>query len=80
MRIFTADLIEKYVDIMRKYKYKLQMKIEYDRIFFRYKTGCLFEPPTFGNDLDIQTVKKFYDMIVGPLELINKTVENINQL
>lgn len=80
MRIFTSDLIEKYIDIMKRYKYKLELRIIDDKIFFRYKCGQLFEPPTFGDDLDKKIIKKYYDMIVYPLEIIEQTVENINYI
>ena len=37
MRIFTADLIEKYIDIVRDNKYGFELKIEDNKIYFRYK-------------------------------------------
>lgn len=80
MRIFTSDLIEKYIEIRKNFKYELELKIEDDKIYFRYRCGKMFEPPTFGSGLDKDTIKKYYDLIVLPLEIIEQTVENINSI
>lgn len=80
MRIFTSDLIEKYIDIRKNFNYDLQLKIEEDKIYFRYKCGKMFEPPTFSSGLDKDIIKKYYDLIVLPLEIIEQTVKNINEI
>lgn len=80
MRIFTSDLIEKYIDIRKNFNYDLQLKIEEDKIYFRYKCGKMFEPPAFSSGLDRDRIKKYYDLIVLPLEIIEQTVKNINEI
>ena len=37
-----------------------ELKIEDDMIYFRYKCGQLFEPPTLKNGLDKDLIKKYY--------------------
>lgn len=77
MEIFTSDLIEKYIDIMNVNKHKFEVKLENDMLYFRYKCGTLFEPPTFGSGLDKEFIRKYYKMIFYPLEVIEETVEKI---
>ncbi len=77
MEIFTSDLIEKYIDIMNINKYLFEVKIENDMLYFRYKCGDVFEAPAFGMGLNKEFVRKYYKLIFYPLEIIEKTVENI---
>lgn len=80
MQIFTSDLIEKYIEMRENFKYRFELKIEDNMIYFRYKCGKMFEPPVIGDGLDKETIKKYYDLIYYPLEIIAKTVENINHI
>lgn len=80
MQIFTSDLIEKYIDIMNINKYLFEVKIENDMLYFRYKCGDVFEAPVFGMGLNKEFVRKYYKLIFYPLEVIEKTVENIYNL
>lgn len=77
MQIFTSDLIEKYIDIMNVNKYLFEVKIENEMLYFRYKCGDVFEAPAFGMGLNKEFVRKYYKLIFYPLEIIEKTVENI---
>ncbi len=77
MEIFTSDLIEKYIDIMSINKYLFEVKIENDMLYFRYKCGNLFEPPAFGMGLNKEFVRKYYKLLFYPLEIIEKTIDNI---
>lgn len=80
LRIFTADLIEKYIEIVRDNKYGFELKIVDNMIFLRYRTKQLFEPPMFKLGLDKEFLKKNYKVIYYPLEIMKLTVENINQV
>jgi hypothetical protein len=80
MRIFTSDLMEKYLNIRRNNKYDLELKIEWDKIYFRYRCGEMFEPPKFMKDLSKDVLKIFYKQIYYPLELLDNTVKSVNEL
>ena len=80
MSIFTSELIEKYVDIVKDSNNSFELKIEGNMIYFRYKCSNIFEPPTFKTGLDKEFVKKYYKLIYYPIEIIKNTVENINQV
>ncbi len=80
MRIFTADLIEKYIEIVRDNKYGFELKIVDNLMFFRYKTNQLFEPPMFKTGLDKDFVKKNYKVIYYPLEIMKSTIDCINEV
>lgn len=77
MEIFTSDLIEKYIDIMKVNKYLFEVKIENNMLYFRYKCGNIFEPPAFGIGLNKEFVRKYYKLIFYPLEVIEETIEHI---
>ncbi len=80
MQIFTADLIEKYVDIIRNKKYGFELKIVNNMIYFRYKCDNAFEPPTFKTGLDKEFVRKYYKLIYYPLEIVKSTIANIKEI
>ena len=80
MRIFTSDLIEKYIEIVRDNKYGFELKIVDDMVFLRYKTNQVFEPPMFKTGLEREFLKKNYKVIYYPLEIINATIKNMNEI
>lgn len=80
MRVFTPELIEKYNELARVYSDVIEIKIEDDKIFFRFKTNELFEPPMFSSGLNKELLKSYFRRIYYPIELIKVTIENINSV
>ena len=81
MRIFTSDLIEKYLEITKYYNNVIEVKISQDRIFFRFKTNNqLFEPQMFTSGLSKDLLKSYYRVIYYPIEIMKATIENINSV
>ena len=80
MRIFTADLMEKYLDIRRNHKHGVELIIDWDKVYFRFRCGEIFEPPKFMKSLTREVLRGFYNQIYYPLELLDKTVESINDI
>ena len=80
MRIFTSELIEKYIEIVKDNKYGFELKIIDNMIFFRYKTNQLFEPPMFSSGLDKSFIKKNYKVIYYPLEIMKATVDALHEV
>ncbi|MBR3882673.1 MAG: DUF3137 domain-containing protein [Clostridia bacterium] len=80
MRIFTADLMEKYLDIRRNHKHGVELIIDWDKVYFRFRCGEIFEPPKFMKALTREVLRGFYNQIYYPLELLDKTVESINEI
>lgn len=80
MRIFTSDLIEKYIEIVKDNKYGFELKIIDNMIFFRYKTNQLFEPPMFSSGLDKSFIKKNYKVIYYPLEIMKATIDAVHEV
>ncbi len=80
LMILTSELIEKFNEIRRNSKFGFELKVEDDMIYFRYKCGQLFEPPTFGVGLDKDLIKRYYRYIYYPLEIVIKLSENISDV
>lgn len=80
MRVFTSDLIEKYLEITKYYNNVIEVKISQDRIFFRFKTNQLFEPPMFTSGLSKELLKSYFRVIYYPIEIMKATIENINSV
>ena len=80
MRIFTPDLIEEINTIKRSTKIPIEIKIDENKIFFRYKCGQMFEPPIFKNDLDRDVIRNYYNLVYYPTHILEKICENINNV
>ena len=80
MRIFTSELIEKYIEIVKDNKYGFELKIIDNMIFFRYKTNQLFEPPMFSTGLDKTFIKKNYKVMYYPLEIMRQTIDAVHEV
>lgn len=80
MRVFTSDLLEKFIDVKKAHKNGVELKVEWDKIYFRFRCGEIFEPPAFVNGLKKEYLKTFYNYIYYPLELLDKTVECLNEV
>lgn len=79
MQIFTADLMEKILEIKKLNKhYNYELKIFGNTVFFRYSCGDLFEPPMVGIGVSRERVKEYFRNIYYPLEILKSLVENIN--
>ena len=80
MRIFTSDLIEKYIEIVKDNKYGFELKIVDNMIYFRYKTNQLFEPPMFSSGLEKNFMKKNYKVMYYPLEIMKATTKAVHEV
>ena len=80
MRIFTADLIEELINIKKNTKIPVELKIDENMIYFRYKCGQVFEPPIFRSGLDKDLLRRYFKLIYYPIELLEKLCENINKI
>ncbi len=80
MQVFTSDLIEKYIAMIKNNKHSIELKVEDNLMFFRYGCQSVFEPPAFKDGLDKDFIKKYYKLIYYPLEIIKSTVEKMNEL
>lgn len=80
MRIFTSELIEKYIEIVKDNKYGFELKIIDNMIFFRYKTNQLFEPPMFSSGLEKNFIKKNYKVLYYPLEIMKSTIDAVHDV
>lgn len=81
LRVFTSDLIDKFNDLREHgIKAPLELKIESEMLYFRFKCGKLFEPPTFKDPLDKDLLKEYFRLIYYPIELIEQISENITNV
>ena len=70
----------RYLDIRRNHKHGIELKIMWDRVYFRFRCGEIFEPPMFAKGLSREVLKGYYSQIYYPLELLDKTIESINEI
>lgn len=80
MKIFTADLLEKMLLFKKEGITGFEIKIEENMLYFRARVGEMFEPPKVKEALNKKMIKKYYNVIAIPIELIDKIIENIELL
>ena len=80
MKIFTSDLLEKFVNLKKGKLTPLLLKIENDVIYFRIECGECFEPPKIKFALDKEVIQKCYNIIFLTTDIIEEIVDNIKLL
>lgn len=80
MKIFTPDLLEKMLFFKREGINGFEIKIEEDMLYFRARVGEMFEPPKVKEALDKKVIRKYYNVVAIPINLIEKIIENIELL
>lgn len=80
MRIFTPEIIEELNLIKRSTKTPIEIRIDENKIFFRYKCGQMFEPPIIKNGLDKDVIKNYYNLVYYPINIFEKICKNINNI
>ena len=80
MKIFTPDLLEKILLFRKEGINDFEIKIEDNMLYFRARVGEMFEPPRVKEALDKKVIKKYYNAIAIPIDLIEKIIENIELL
>lgn len=80
LKILTSDLIEEFVKLKREDFKGFEVKIINDMIFFRFRSGQIFEPPKIKKDLDEELIRKYYNSIVFPISLMENLIKNVNKL
>lgn len=76
MQIFTSDLIEKIIKLNYNERCGFELKIEGEMIYFRYRCGEIFEPPTLSSGVDFNLLLKYFSIINFPVEVIETVIEN----
>ena len=77
-KIFTPDILLDFVDLPKRNMTHFEVRVYNNMFYFRYRCGEVFEPPHFKDPLDRETIQRYYNTIVFPIELTKKIVENIN--
>ena len=80
MKIFTSNLLEKFINLKKANLNSILFKIENDKIYFRIGCGEIFEPPKLKDPLNKEIIKKYYNTICLPIDIVEKTIENIELL
>ena len=80
MQIFTPEIIDEINIIKRSTKIPIEIKIDENKIFFRYKCGQMFETPFLKDGLDKDVLRNYYNLLYYPTKLFEKICENINNI
>lgn len=73
MQLLTSDVMYDMLDIVKKYKTKFEMYIVNDVMHIRFHTGAMFEPEIFGKAMQLDNLKKYFDLTT----MVQKTVTDI---
>lgn len=82
MRVLTADVMTKMLDLYEKYKYRFEINIIDDKVYMRLRTGSMFEPNIFSNSMEYKQIEKYYlvlKTLISISEHIYKTVDRLEE-
>lgn len=80
MEIFTADLIEKFIEFKQNLNNPIQIKIVNGILFFRVRMNNSFEAPTFGKALDFNSMYHNFKLIDEPIKLLSGIFKNAKDI
>lgn len=81
MQLLTSDVMKTMMDFIKLSRIKYEITIKNDRLYVRFHTGPMFEPPIFKSPLDYNMLKEYYDIIKFVLNVtkeVNKVIENMD--
>lgn len=76
MQILTSDIMEMLIEFKEKSKIKYEITLKGANMYIRFHTGGVFEPKLFGQSLDFDMLKKYYDII----DFIFKVTKTVNKV
>lgn len=79
MQILTSDVMTEMIRFYEKYKIKYEMTIKQDTLYIRFKCGPMFEANLMKSSLDMDTLKRNYDIINFIFNISQKIANTINQ-
>lgn len=77
MRILTSDIMQMLIDFKIDNKVLPEIILEKNKLYIRYSTGAVFEPNVLKNDMDLEKLKKYYNIINFTMKLAEKFTKNI---
>lgn len=76
MQILTSDIMEMLIEFKERSKIEYEITLKDKQMYIRFHTGGVFEPKLFGQSLDFDTLKKYYDII----DFIFKVTRAVNKV
>ncbi|MDD2628396.1 MAG: DUF3137 domain-containing protein [Clostridia bacterium] len=80
MRVLTADVMMKLVDLSLESKIRFEINIKKDKLYVRFHTGPMYEPSIFRKTLEFTSIKRFYTctkMLLSTCKQIALVVDDI---
>ncbi len=76
MQILTADIMTDLLDLVNSSKVKFEFYIKNDVMYIRFHTGEMFEPNIFGKTMQLNILKRNFDIING-VKIVTKHICNV---
>jgi len=76
MQILTSDIMEMLIEFKERSKIEYEITLKDKQMYIRFHTGGVFEPKLFGQSLDFDILKKYYDII----EFIFRVTRAVNKV
>ena len=78
MQILTSDVMADLIDFKSKYNKRFELTIKDSRLFLRFHSGNVFERMAFRDELDYNTLRKYFNYLDFSCE-VSKKIYNIIQ-
>jgi len=76
MQILTVDIMNELIELVNASKVRFEFYINHDMMHIRFHTGEVFEPVIFGKSMQLERLKKYFD-IVTSIKNITEHICNI---
>ena len=79
MQLLTSDVMADFLELVNSSRVKFEFNIKNDIMHIRFHTGNLFEPATFGRSMQLDMLKKYYEIVIKVKEIAEKICTIINE-
>lgn len=79
VQVLTSDVMAELVNIVKELKVEFEIYINYNILHIRFDTGDMFEPQIFGKSMQLEKLKRYYDIVQAVKHVTEKICTVINE-
>lgn len=79
-QLLTSDVMTELVDIVKKINVEFEIYINYNILHIRFHTGEMFEPQIFSSSIQLEKLKKYYDIVQAVKHVTETICNTVNEL
>lgn len=80
VQVLTSDVMTELINVVKKLNIEFEIYINYNILHIRFYTGEMFEPQIFGKSMQLEKLKRYYDIMQAVKHVTEKMCNTVNEL